>query len=91
MPYTGDRQADQLLAKYMGKPVELLISELVVSDYYKNLNNPSKEAIMREALREIRAETKQFAEAEDPERFARISYNRLSKNFRKIIERNLQN
>ena len=91
LPYTGDRQADQLLAKHMGQPVELLISELVVSDYYKNLNNPSKEAIMREVLREIRADAKKLAEAEDPKRFAKISYNRLSKNLRKIIERNLQN
>jgi hypothetical protein len=42
---------------------------------------------MREALKEVRAESKPLAEAEDPERFARIKYNRLSKTIRKIIER----
>ena len=42
---------------------------------------------MREILKEVRKETKPFAQAEDPARFAKIQYNRLSKNLRKIIER----
>ena len=42
---------------------------------------------MRDVLKEIKAEVKPLAEAEDPARFARIKYNRLSKSIRKIIER----
>jgi len=87
LPYTGDRQADQLMSKHMGPIVENLITRLVISPSYQGLNNPTKELVMREALKEVRAESKPLAEAEDPERFARIKYNRLSKTIRKIIER----
>ena len=42
---------------------------------------------MREALKEVRREIKPYAQAEDPQRFAQIQYNRLSRAMRKIIER----
>ena len=87
LPYTGNAQADQLLAKYMGPVVENVISRAVVSPKYQSLDNPTKELVMREILKEVRKETKPFAQAEDPARFAKIQYNRLSKNLRKIIER----
>ena len=87
LPYTGDQEADQLMSKYMGPVVENIITRIVISPTYQNLNNPTKELVMRKALEEIRKETKPFAEAEDPARFAKIKYNRLSKNLRKIIER----
>ena len=87
LPYTGDRQADQLVSKYIGPVVENVISRLVVAPAYQQLNNPTKAEVMKAALREIRAEIKPFAEAEDPERFARIKYNRLSKSLRRILER----
>ena len=75
------------MSKYMGPVVENVISRLVISPTYQKLNNPTKELVMREALKEIRAEVKPFAEAEDPERFVKIKYNRLSKSMRKILER----
>jgi hypothetical protein len=87
LPYTGNAQADQLLAKYMGPVVENVVSRAVVSPKYQSLDNPTKELVMREILKEVRKETKPFAQAEDPARFAKIQYNRLSKNLRKIIER----
>ena len=87
LPYTGNAQADQLLAKYMGPVVENAVSRAVISPKYQSLDNPTKELVMREILKEIRRETKPFAQAEDPQRFAKIQYNRLSKNIRKIIER----
>ena len=87
LPYTGNAQADQLLAKYMGPVVENVVSRAVISPKYQSLDNPTKELVMREILKEIRKETKPFAQAEDPQRFAKIQYNRLSKNIRKIIER----
>ena len=87
LPYTGDRTADQIMAKYMGPLVENLISRLVVAPKYQKLNNPAKELVMREALKEIRKEIKPFAQAEDPQRFAQIQYNRLSRAVRKIVER----
>lgn len=87
LPYTGDKQADQIMSKYIGPVVENVISRLVISPTYQKLNNPTKELVMREALKEIRAEVKPFAEAEDPERFVKIKYNRLSKSMRKILER----
>ena len=87
LPYTGDKQADQLMSKYMGPVVENVVSRVVISPSYQKLSNPLKERVIREVLKEIRKETKPFAEAEDPRRFAQIKYNRLSKNLRKIIER----
>jgi ATP-dependent helicase/DNAse subunit B len=75
------------MAKYMGPLVENLISRLVVAPKYQKLNNPAKELVMREALKEIRKEIKPFAQAEDPQRFAQIQYNRLSRAVRKIVER----
>jgi len=90
LPYTGNPQADQLLAKYMGPVVENVISRAVVSPKYQSFDNPTKELVMREILKEVRKETKPFAQAEDPARFAKIQYNRLSKNLRKIIERQTQ-
>tara|TARA_Y100000033_G_scaffold23944_1_gene22543 strand:- start:217 stop:3165 length:2949 start_codon:yes stop_codon:yes gene_type:complete len=86
LPYSGDRTADQILARYMGPVVENVISTLVASPNYERLNNPTKEIILREALKQIRAETLDFAEAEDPERFAEVRYKRLNKSIRKLIE-----
>ena len=87
LPYTGDRKADQIMAKYMGPLVENVISRLVIAPKYQSLDNPSKELVMREALKEVRREIKPYAQAEDPQRFAQIQYNRLSRAMRKIIER----
>jgi len=86
LPYSGDRIADQILAKYMGPVVENVISTLVASPNYERLNNPTREIILREALKQIRAETLDFAEAEDPERLAEVRYKRLNKSIRKLIE-----
>jgi len=90
LPYTGDRIADQLLARFMGPVVENLVSRVVVSPSYQKLNNAKKELVLREVLKEIRKETKPFAEAKDKTRFAQIKYNKLSKNIRKIIEQTKQ-
>tara|TARA_R100000664_G_C2730579_1_gene121232 strand:+ start:92 stop:1147 length:1056 start_codon:yes stop_codon:yes gene_type:complete len=90
LPYTGDRIADQLLARFMGPVVENLVSRVVVSPSYQKLNNAKKELVLREVLKEIRKETKPFAEAKDKTRFTQIKYNKLSKNIRKIIEQTKQ-
>ena len=90
LPYTGDRIADQLLARFMGPVVENLVSRVVVSPSYQRLNNAKKELVLREVFKEIRKETKPFAEAKDKTRFAQIKYNKLSKNIRKIIEQTKQ-
>ena len=90
LPYTGDRIADQLLARFMGPVVENLVSRVVVSPSYQRLNNAKKELVLREVFKEIRKETKPFAEAKDKTRFAQIKYNKLSKIIRKIIEQTKQ-
>jgi hypothetical protein len=87
LPYTGDKQADQIMSSYMGPVVENLLTKVVVAPTYQKLNNPTKELVIRDVLKEIRAEVKPLAEAEDPARFAKIKYNRLSKTVRKILER----
>ena len=86
-PYSGDRTADQILARYMGPVVEEIVSTLVASPNYERLNNPAKEIVLRELLKEIRAETLEFAQAEDPKRFAEVKYKRLNKAVRRLIER----
>ena len=53
MPFT-DRNADQLISKYMGPIVEERVSELVESDVYKELSNPKKLLVIREVLKPIR-------------------------------------
>jgi hypothetical protein len=87
LPYSGDRTADQILARYMGPVVEEAVSTLVASPNYERLNNPAKEIVLRELLKEIRAETLEFAQAEDPKRFAEVKYKRLNKAVRRLIER----
>jgi hypothetical protein len=87
LPYTGDRVADQIMAKYMGPIAEVALSTLVISPQYQRLNNPAKEIVMREVLKEIRKEATGAAQAEDPERFAKIKVNRLQKSIRRLIDR----
>ena len=57
LPYTGDKQADQLMSKYMGPVVENVVSRVVISPSYQKLSNPLKERVIREVLKEIRKET----------------------------------
>ena len=87
LPYTGDRQADQLMSKYMGPVVENAITRIVLSPTYQQFDNETKDLYMREALKEARAIAKPLAEAEDPVRFAQITYNRLPKTLRRILEK----
>ena len=71
----------------MGPVVEEVLSILVAHPNYEKLNNPSKEIVMREALRQIRSDVTEIAEQEDPERFAKVKMNKLKKAIRRLIER----
>ena len=89
LPYTGDRNADQLISKYMGPIVEERVSELVESDVYKELSNPKKLLLIREVLKPIRKIARDVAKLEDPEMFIRLQYKRLPKSQRRVIEEKL--
>ena len=88
LPYTGDKQADQIMAYYMGPFVEREVSNFVLSSGYQRLTNPEKELVMRKFLQKIRAQVKPIAEATDPARFAKIAYNRKAKVERKVLQQN---
>ena len=51
MPYTGGQKADNILAKYMGRMVEYYVPGIVESELYKQLNNPQKEILLKEELK----------------------------------------
>ena len=89
LPYTGDRNADQLISKYMGPIVEERVSELVDSDVYKELSNSKKLLVIREVLKPIRKIAKDVAKLENPEMFIRLQYKRLPKSQRRVIEEKL--
>lgn len=89
LPYTGDRNADQLISKYMGPIVEERVSDLVESDVYKEMSNPQKLFLMERVLRPIRKIATDVAKLEDPETFIKLSYKRLSKKQRRVMEEKL--
>ena len=90
LPYTGDRIIDQTNAKYLGPVVEKIVSAISQTDKYQKLNNIEKTAIMKGVLKELRATTKDYALAENPERFIRIYLGRLPKSTRKLLSEELK-
>ena len=89
LPYTGDRNADQLISKYMGPIVQERVSELVESDVYKEMSNPQKLLVVEEVLKPIRKIATDVAKLEDPETFIKLRYKKLSKKQRRVIEEKL--
>jgi len=91
LPYTGDQIADQLNAKYLGPVLEKVVSAVVQKDGYKKLSNPEKEIVMRGILKELRSTTKDYAVAENPQRFVKIYLDRLPRATRKLLKDEIQN
>jgi len=91
LPYTGDRIVDQANARYLGPLVEKVVSALVDSEGYQKLNNPAKELVMREVLKDLRSTAKDYSVQENPKRFFNVYVNRLPKATRKLLEDRLIN
>lgn len=86
LPYTGDKIIDQANARYLGPLVENVVSILVESEEYQKLNNPAKELVMRDVLKDLRSTAKDYSVQENPERFVKVYVNRLPKATRKLLE-----
>lgn len=86
LPYTGEKAADEAMAKYMGPIVETIMTPVISSEKYKKYGNRMKRLVVDEVLKELRREARKSAMREDPETFLRITFRRLKKNIRGIIE-----
>lgn len=86
LPYTGDKIVDQTNARYLGPLVENVVSALVQTEEYQELNNPAKELVMRDVLKDLRSTAKDYSVQENPERFVKVYISRLPKATRKLLE-----
>ena len=87
LPYSGNRKADQIKARYMGPMVEEIIGSIVTNPEYEELSNPRKEYVVRGALKGIRTTVNDYIkdQAIEPEVFLKVYFNRLPKYVKKIL------
>jgi len=86
-PYSGNRKADQIKARYMGPMVEEIIGSLVTNPEYEKLSNPRKEYLVRGALKGIRSTVNDYIkdQAIEPEVFLKVYFNRLPKYVKRLL------
>jgi len=87
LPYSGNAIVDQTRAKYMGKPVEIIIGALVESPIYKSKTNAEKDALLRKTLQEIRKSANDYIKANkiNEEAFQKAAFNRQPKYIKKLL------
>ncbi len=87
LPYSGNAVVDQTRAKYMGKPVEIMVSTLVQSDFYKSKSNAEKELLVRKTLQEIRKSANDYIKENkiSEEAFQKAAFNRQPKYMKKLL------
>jgi len=73
--YSGDRNLDQLVNKYLGPLVEQVVGAEVQSERYKALSNKGKRAYLDSVVMpKVRAEARRLAQREDPMLFLKQRY-----------------
>jgi len=87
LPYSGNAIVDQTRAKYMGKPVEIMVGTLVESDFYKSKTNAEKELLVRKLLQSIRGSANDYIKENkiNEEAFQKASFNRQPKYMKKLL------
>ena len=87
LPYSGNTIVDQTRAKYMGRPVEIMVGALVESDFYKSKTNAEKELIVRKTLQEIRKSANDYIKVNkiNEEAFQKAAFNRQPKYMKKLL------
>lgn len=87
LPYSGNAIVDQTRAKYMGKPVEIMVGALVESDFYKSKTNAEKELLVRKLLQSIRGSANDYIKENkiNEEAFQKASFNRQPKYMKKLL------
>ena len=96
VPGSGDKEADALVKKYVGKEFEREINKLVNSDAYKRKSLNKQKAMITNRIDQFRGRAKQLAivEAENTARkgdtsftpFDKAQYTRLSKLKRRLVD-----
>ena len=96
VPGSGDKEADALVKKYVGKEFEREINKLVNSDAYKRKSLNKQKAMITNRVNQFRQRAKQLAivEAENAARkdetsftpFDKAQYTRLSKLKRRLVD-----
>jgi hypothetical protein len=73
--YSGDRNLDQLVNKYLGPLVEQVVGREVQTEGYKSLSNKGKRAYLdKVVMPKVRAEARRLAKEEDPMLFLKQRY-----------------
>ena len=87
LPYSGNAIVDQTRAKYMGKPVEIMVGTLVESDFYKSKTNAEKELLVRKLLQSIRGSANDYIKENkiNEEAFQKAAFNRQPKYMKKLL------
>ena len=76
LPSTGNTEADNLIAKYLGPLVESSLSRYVQTSSYQALSDTKKSARLRERLIELRAQARDRAKGNNPKLFAQVAKER---------------
>jgi hypothetical protein len=87
LPYSGNAIVDQTRAKYMGKPVEIMVGALVESPMYKSKTNAEKDLLLRKTLQQIRKSANDYIKANkiNEEAFQKAAFNRQPKYMKKLL------
>ena len=86
-PTTGNRKADQLIAKYMGPMVEEFVIPFVESDTYKQMGNNMQAFQLKRLIQRVRGMARRRAFADDVELFTKIKKKRQPIRKRRALQR----
>jgi hypothetical protein len=89
VPYTGDKQLDQIRYKYYGPVIEDKLTEVINSEEYQSLTNALKEGKLRKELAKIRSDKilNMAIMYEGKEKSAKYYFNRLPKWQKRALSR----
>ena len=90
LPSTGNPQANNIIAKYMGILAQRVAVPKVETKYYAGLNDKVKGLVLKELLKEIRETAKEFAVERNPELFAILELQKTPKREKVVIQKPLQ-
>ncbi len=85
-PTTGEREADVLIRKHMGRLAERSLIPLVQSSGYKNLSDTQKALVLSRAIKRTRANARELARAENPAIFEKLRKRRIPRRERRALK-----
>ena len=90
LPSTGNPEADNLIARYMGIASQKAILPILKTEEYKKQDDRVKGLLLKELLKEARGVARERAEEENPELFTMIKLEKIPRREKLVIQKPLE-